>query len=58
MGGGHDLYLANNCDSNTSSSSGLSATYGKNQGGNNQSLAGSSSFKVIEIEVFEIIYME
>ena len=56
MGGGHDLYLYNNCDSNGSSNSNIPFTYGKNQGGNNQSLAGNSSFKVIECEVFQVIY--
>lgn len=52
MGGGRDLYLTDNCNSNCSSTSNLSSTYGKNQGGNNTSLAGSQSFLVSEIEVF------
>ena len=58
MGGGHDLYLSDNCQSNISSGSALSSSYGKNQGGNNTSLAGSRNFIVEEIEVFEIIYKE
>jgi len=58
MGGGHDLHLYDNCHINTSSYSALSHSYGKNQGGNNTSLAGSPNFVVDEIEVFEVIYKE
>jgi len=36
----------------------LCYSYGKNQGGNNTSLAGSRNFVVDEIEVFEVIYKE
>ena len=58
MGNGHDLYLSDNCNANNSSYSNLSNTYGKNQGGNTTSLAGSYNFVVDEIEVFEVIYKE
>ena len=58
MGGGHDLCLVDNCHINNSSYSGLSSTYGKNQGGDNTSLAGSYNFLVDDIEVFELIYKE
>ena len=58
MGGGHDLYLYDNCHINNSSCSNLSSTYGKNQGGFYTSLAGSENFVVDEIEVFEVIYKE
>ena len=52
MGGGHDLYLSDNCNANNSSYSNLSHSYGNNQGGNTTSLAGSYNFVVDEIEVF------
>ena len=58
MGGGHDLYLSDNCHINNSSYSNLSHSYGKNQGGNKTSLAGSKNFVVDDIEVFEVIYKE
>jgi len=58
MGGGYDLCLSDNCHINTLSYSALSYSYGKNQGGNNTSLAGSRNFVVDEIEVFEVIYKE
>ena len=58
MGGGHDLYLSDNCQSNNSSYSSLSSYYGRNQSGNNTSLAGSRNFVVDEIEVFEVLYKE
>jgi len=52
MGGGHDLYLSDNCNANNSSYSNLPHSYGNNQGGNTTSLAGSYNFVVDEIEVF------
>ena len=58
MGGGHDLYLSDNCNTNNSSTANLPYSYGKNQGGNFISLAGSYNFVVDEIEVFEVIYKE
>jgi len=58
MGDGHDLYIYDNCHINNSSYSNLSHSYGKNQGGNNTSLAGSRNFVVDDIEVFEVIYKE
>jgi len=50
MGGGHDLCLSDNCNINNSSYSNLPNSYGKSQGGNNTSLAGSQKFVIDEIE--------
>lgn len=58
MGCGFDLCIFDNCNIVDSSHSGLSASYGKKQGGNNTSLAGSYNFLVDDIEVFELIYKE
>jgi len=58
MGGGHDLYLSDNCNDNNSSTANLPYSYGKYQGGNITSLSGSYNYVVEEIEVFEVIYTE
>ena len=58
FGGGHDLYIADNCDKNTNSFSNLGHTYKLPAGytyGTTQAktlLAGSYHFKVDEYEVF------
>jgi len=44
MGIGHDLTLSNDCNINNKSFSALSRSYGKAQGGTNESLAGSMYF--------------
>ena len=57
---GNDLYIANDCNINTSSRSDLGYSYESNgyAYGSNEArnyLAGSYKFKVLEIEVFKLI---
>jgi len=52
FGGGHDLYISDQSNTNNSSYSGLGSTYELPTGKNNTWLAGTNSFKVLEIEVF------
>ena len=61
FGGGHDLYISNDCNSNTKSYSDLGDSYEAPDGFKYQSgqarsyLAGSLNFSVSEIEVYKII---
>jgi len=60
FGGGHDLYIANDCNVNSSSYSNLGHTYESNgyAYGSTEArsyLAGSYSFTILEMEVFKII---
>ena len=55
FGGGHDMYLANGCKSNTASYSNLQHSYATQQNFNepkNEALTGSYYFTVNEYEVF------
>mmetsp|Transcript_7087 Transcript_7087/g.6342 ORF Transcript_7087/g.6342 Transcript_7087/m.6342 type:complete len:127 (+) Transcript_7087:1231-1611(+) len=56
FGGGHDLYISDNCNTNNGCYSNFNHTYdAKDQSGNNQSaLAGAYNFTVEEIEVFHV----
>lgn len=62
FGAGHDLYIADNCSVNNSSYANYGCTYELKAGMTYQSteaqnyLAGSPSFKVEEIEVFEVVF--
>ena len=53
MGGGHDLYLCNNCNSTNSSYSGLGNSY--QAPNDNNMLAGSYNFTVSDFEVFHLV---
>jgi hypothetical protein len=55
FGGGHDIYVANGCNGNTSSSTNLGSTFNNDTGIHSQHVfTGESTFTVKEIEVFEI----
>jgi len=59
FGGGHDIYISNNCDSNSTSYSNVGYTYsldGYSYGSNDAKnfLAGSYNFTVTDIEVFAL----
>jgi hypothetical protein len=55
FGSGHGLYIANNCDQNTSSYTVLGSGYTNDTGiAGNQVFAGQQNFQVKEIEVFSI----
>ncbi|CDW84898.1 tldc domain-containing protein [Stylonychia lemnae] len=56
FGSNHDLFIASDCNVSTSSSSNLGSDYKVPDGGHSTTtyLAGSQSFRVIEIEVYQI----
>jgi hypothetical protein len=55
FGGGFDFYLANGCDSNSSSYSNLNHTYELPSGANSQSyLAGAYNYSLSELEVYSL----
>ena len=55
FGGGHDLYIASDANNNNTSNSNFGHTYELPPGQTNTFLIGSKNFKVLEIEVFQII---
>ena len=56
-GSGHDLYIADQANVNTSSYSNLGNIYELPAGKDNTWLAGSYQFKVLEIEVFSVKFI-
>eukprot|EP00735_Rhodelphis_limneticus_P002877 TRINITY_DN1394_c0_g1::TRINITY_DN1394_c0_g1_i1::g.19999::m.19999 TRINITY_DN1394_c0_g1::TRINITY_DN1394_c0_g1_i1::g.19999 ORF type:complete len:366 (+),score=42.94,TLD/PF07534.11/5e-19,Sec20/PF03908.8/5.8e+03,Sec20/PF03908.8/11,Sec20/PF03908.8/34,Cytochrom_B562/PF07361.6/8.4e+03,Cytochrom_B562/PF07361.6/0.15,FliD_N/PF02465.13/3.1e+03,FliD_N/PF02465.13/0.78 TRINITY_DN1394_c0_g1_i1:65-1099(+) len=52
FGGGHDLYIGEGCNANTSSASNMPHTYGS--GTSNTTLCGSASFTVADYEVLAV----
>jgi hypothetical protein len=55
FGGGYDIYVSDNCNTNTNSQTGLGSTYSSDTGLKLSIVfTGSGNFQVKEIEVFEI----
>jgi len=52
FGGGHDLYVANNCAANNSSATNFPHSYGDTTGRGNATFTGAANFQVRDIEVF------
>ena len=52
FGGGHDLYISNNANENTSSSSYLGRTYERPPARQDTFFTGSANFTVTDYEVF------